>query len=147
MVGQIGKYVFGSRDWVEAFVAVLNADDEYARAAKDWEDPITLMVTDLPPSVREYFGSDRVVVWLDLYHGRCRGFEMLKDVEDKKAPIIIAGSYENMKKVAQGRLSPTIAVMTGQLRVKGNVGKLLSNASASSAFVNAIKKVPTEFLA
>jgi len=105
------------------------------------------MATDLPPSVREYFGSERVVVWLDLYHGRCRGFEMLKHVEDKKAPIIIAGSYKNMKKVAQGRLSPTIAVMTGQLRVKGNVGKLLSNASASSAFVNAIKKVPTEFLA
>jgi putative sterol carrier protein len=147
MVGQTGKYIFGSKDWVEAFVAVLNTNDEYARAAKDWEDPIALMVTDLPPSVREYFGSDRVVVWLDLYHGRCRGFEMLKDVEDKKAPIIIAGSYENMKKVAQGRLSPTIAVMTGQLRVKGNVGKLLSNASASSAFVNAIKKVPTEFLA
>ena len=147
MVGQTGKYIFGSKDWVEAFVAVLNTDDEYARAAKDWEDPIALMVTDLPRSVREYFGSDRVVVWLDLYHGRCRGFEMLKDVEDKKAPIIIAGSYENMKKVAQGRLSPTIAVMTGQLRVKGNVGKLLSNASASSAFVNAIKKVPTELLA
>jgi putative sterol carrier protein len=147
MVGQTGKYIFGSKDWVEAFVAVLNTDDEYARAAKDLEDPIALMVTDLPRSVREYFGSDRVVVWLDLYHGRCRGFEMLKDVEDKKAPIIIAGSYENMKKVAQGRLSPTIAVMTGQLRVKGNVGKLLSNASASSAFVNAIKKVPTEFLA
>jgi putative sterol carrier protein len=147
MASQEGRYVFGSREWFEAFVDVLNRDKEYARAARDWEDPITLMVTDLPQSVKDYFKSDRIIVWLDLYHGRCRGFEMLKDVEEKKAPIIIAGSYVNMKKVTQGRLSPTIAIMSGQLRVKGNVGKLLSNASASTAFVNAIKKVPTEFLA
>jgi len=45
-----------------------------------------------------------------------------------------------------GNLSPTVAVMTGQLKAKGNVMKLITSAGASAAFVNAIKKVPTEFL-
>ncbi len=141
------KFVFGSREWFEEFVRVLNSDEEYAKAAKNWEDPLILVVTDLPKPVREHFGTERVVVWMDLYHGKCRSFEFLNAPEEKPAPIIISGTYENMKKVAQGRLSPTMAVMTGQLRVKGDVGKLLSNAAASSAFVNALKKVPTEFIA
>jgi putative sterol carrier protein len=141
------KFVFGSKEWLEEFVRVLNNDEEYAKAAKNWEDPLILVVTDLPQPVREHFRTEKVVVWMDLYHGKCRGFEFLSSPEEKPAPIIISGTYENMKKVAQGRLSPTMAFMTGQLRVKGDVGKLLSNAAASSAFVNALKKVPTEFLA
>lgn len=126
---------------------VLNNDKEYNAAAKDWEDPITLLVTNLPPAVREFFKSEQTGAWLDLYHGKCRAFELVKSAEEKQAPIIITGSYENMKKVALGKLNPTVAVMTGQLKVKGNLAKLLANAAASSAFVNALKKVPTEFLA
>lgn len=140
-------FVFGSREWFEEFVRVLNSDEEYAKAARNWEDPLILMVTDLPQPVREYFKADRIVVWMDLYHGKCREFAFLSSPEERPAPIVISGTYENMKKVAQGRISPTMAVMTGQLRVKGDVGKLLANAAASSAFVNALKKVPTEFIA
>ncbi|MCS6783785.1 MAG: SCP2 sterol-binding domain-containing protein [Candidatus Caldarchaeum sp.] len=141
------KFVFGSREWFEYFVKVLNEDPEYNAAAKDWEDPITLLLTNLPPAVKEFFGAEQTGAWLDLYHGRCRQFEIVKTADEKPAPIIISGSYENMKKVALGRVSPTVAVMTGQLKVKGNMAKLLSNAAAAAAFVNAIKKVPTEFLA
>ncbi|MEM2023225.1 MAG: SCP2 sterol-binding domain-containing protein [Candidatus Caldarchaeum sp.] len=147
MSSQERKYVFGSREWFECFVEVLNNDKEYNTAAKDWEDPITLLVTNLPPAVREFFKSEQTGAWLDLYHGKCRALELVKSAEEKQAPIIIAGSYENMKKVALGKLNPTVAVMTGQLKVKGNLAKLLANAAASSAFVNALKKVPTEFLA
>ncbi|MEN3047332.1 MAG: SCP2 sterol-binding domain-containing protein [Candidatus Caldarchaeales archaeon] len=141
------RFVFGSREWFERFVEVLNGDPEYNSAAKDWEDPITLLMTNLPPAVREYFGAEQIGAWLDLHRGKCRQFEIVRTADEKPAPIVIVGSYENMKKVAQGKLSPTLAVMTGQLRVKGNVAKLLSNAAAAAAFVNAIKKVPTEFLA
>ena len=142
-----GRYIFGSREWVQAFVDILNSDKEYESAARGWEDPIILAITSLPPPVKEHFKTEQVAVWLDLYHGKCRGFEILSKADEKEAPIVIMGSYDVMKKVALGRLSPTVAVMTGQLKVKGNVAKLLSNAAASSAFVNAIKKVPTEFLA
>jgi len=141
------KYVFGSREWFEAFVEALNNDQEYNSAAKNWEDPIVLFMTNLPQAVKEFFKTEQIGAWLDLYHGKCRAFEIIEKPEQKEAPIIIMGTYENMKKVALGKLNPTIAVMTGRLRVKGNVAKLLSNAAASSAFVNVIKKVPTEYLA
>ncbi|MEM0381735.1 MAG: SCP2 sterol-binding domain-containing protein [Nitrososphaerota archaeon] len=141
------RYIFGSKEWIEAFVNILNSDKEYESAARNWEDPIILAITTLPPPVKEHFKAEQVAVWLDLYHGKCRSFEILSRAEEKEAPIVIMGSYETMKKVAQGKLSPTVAVMTGQLKVKGNLAKLLSNTAASSAFVNAIKKVPTTFLA
>ncbi len=141
------KYVFGSKEWFEAFVNTLNNDEEYGLAAKNWEDPIILMMTDLPLAVKEYFGAEQIGVWLDLYHGKCKAFEIIQKTDEKQAPIIISGTYGNMKKVALGKLNPTIAVMTRQLKVKGDIAKLLANAAASSAFVNVIKKVPTEFLA
>ncbi len=147
MAQQERKYVFGSKEWFEAFVNLLNCDEEYNLAAKNWEDPIILMMTNLPPAVKEYFGAEQIGVWLDLYHGKCRAFEIIQKPDEKQAPIVISGTYENMKKVALGKLNPTIAVMTRQLKVSGNVAKLLANAAASSAFVNVIKKVPTEFLA
>ncbi|MEM4573862.1 MAG: SCP2 sterol-binding domain-containing protein [Candidatus Caldarchaeum sp.] len=141
------KFVLGSRGWVEAFVNVLNSDPEYQSVAKDWEDPIVILMTGLPPKLREYFQSDAVGCWFDLYHGRCRSFELVKSIDEKPAPIVLYGMYENMKKIAMGKVNPTIAVVTGQVKVKGNMAKLLSNAGASSAFVNALKKVSTEFLA
>ncbi len=141
------KFIFGSKEWFDAFVQVLNSDKEYNNAAKNWEDPITLVVTDLPQPVKEYFNRDRIVVRLDLYHGQCRSYEFLNDPSEKESPITLTGSYENMKMIALGELGPTTAIMTGRLKAKGNVFKLITNAAASAAFVNALKKVPTEFLA
>jgi len=141
------KFIFGSKEWFDAFVEILNKDPDYNNAAKNWEDPITLVVTDLPEVVKNYFKADKIVVWLDLYHGQCRAYEFLKEPEDKPASITLTGSYTTMKKIAQGNLGPTTAIMTGQLKAKGNVFKLIANAGASAAFVNALKKVPTEFLA
>ncbi len=141
------KFIFGSKEWFDAFMQILNSDKEYNNAAKNWEDPITLVVTDLPQPVKEYFNRDKITVRLDLYHGQCRSYEFLNDPNEKESPIILTGSYENMKKIALGELGPTTAIMTGRLKAKGNVFKLITNAAASAAFVNALKKVPTEFLA
>jgi Putative sterol carrier protein len=140
------SYIFGSKEWLESFAKILNEDESYARAAKDWEDPITLIVTDLPPKVKEYFKNERVIVWFDLWHGKCRKVEILNDPSERISGITLTGSYTTFKKIAQGNLSPTIAIMTGQLKAKGNVMRLITNAGASAAFVNAIKRVPTQFL-
>lgn len=145
MSGQ--KYVFGSREWWAAFVESLNSDKDYSTAAKNWEDPITLVTKDFPPPVRDFMKRDQQAVWMDLYHGQCRAWEMLDDPSKKPAPITLTGTYEKMKKIALGELSPTVALMSGQLKVKGSMFKLVTNAGASAAFVNTIKKVPTEFLA
>ncbi len=141
------KFIFGSKEWFDAFVQVLNNDPDYNNAAKNWEDPLTLVVTDLPEPVKKHFQAEKIVVRMDLYHGQCRAYEFLKDPEEKPASITLTGSYATMKKIALGNLGPTTAIMTGQLKARGNVFKLIANAGASAAFVNALKKVPTEFLA
>ncbi|MCX8200806.1 MAG: SCP2 sterol-binding domain-containing protein [Candidatus Caldarchaeum sp.] len=150
LFSEVRRYVFGSREWFEQFVEALNEDPEYRAASADWEDPVTVFVTDLPPPVREFVESDRVGVWFDLYHGKCRAFEFVRKADEKPASITIYGSYENIKKVALGTLSPTVAVLTGHVKVEGNLAKFLFNPAAlsvASAFVNAVKKVPTIFLA
>lgn len=141
------KYIFGSKEWVEAFVKTLNEDKEYNNAAKNWEDPLIIVVTDLPEPVKQALKTERVVVRFDLYHGQCRSYDILNDPDEKPAPLILTGTYQTIKKIALGQLSPTVAVMSGQLKVKGSMFKLITNAAASAAFVNAMKKVPTQFLA
>lgn len=140
------SYVFGSKEWLDYFAKILNEDESYNRAAKDWEDAITLIVTDLPPKVKDYFKREQVIIWFDLWHGKCRNVEILNDPSEKSSGITLTGSYATFKRIALGNLSPTIAIMTGQLKAKGNVMRLITNAGASAAFVNAIKKVPTQFI-
>jgi len=138
--------IFGSKEWLDYFAKVLNEDENYKKAAKDWEDSIMLVVNNLPPKVKDYFKKEELIVWFDLWHGQCRKVEILNSQNERNAGITLIGSYSTIKKIALGNLSPTVAVMTGQLKAKGNVMKLITNAGASSAFVNSIKKVPTQFL-
>ncbi|MCS6783784.1 MAG: SCP2 sterol-binding domain-containing protein [Candidatus Caldarchaeum sp.] len=150
MAVEIRRHVFGSREWFEQFVQTLNQDPEYQAASASWEDSVTVFVTDLPPPVREFVESDVVGVWFDLYHGRCRNFQLVKHPREKQASLTIYGSYEVVKKIALGLLSPTVAVLTGHVKVEGSLAKFLFNPAAlsvASAFVEAVKKVPTMFLA
>ena len=69
--------VFPSKEWLEAFYKKLNSDAKYARVAKNWEGDILF---DIHPSSAL---SERIRIYLDLWHGKCRGVQY--DVTQKDA--------------------------------------------------------------
>ncbi|MGQ4891854.1 MAG: SCP2 sterol-binding domain-containing protein [Candidatus Njordarchaeia archaeon] len=141
------EYEFMSPEWVKAIHESVNNSEEYEKAAKNWEGDILFVATDLPPNVSQKFGGkEKIGFWLDLWHGKSRGYEFVEDVESKKPEFVISSTYENWKKVVKGDLNPVSGLMTRKLKVKGSLAKILRHTNAAIALLKAVQKVPTKFI-
>jgi putative sterol carrier protein len=70
----------------------------------------------------------------------------VENPEASDAPYKLSGKYSTWTKVITGKLNPTQAMLTGQLRVKGDLVRLLKYTAAAIAMVKAAQEVPTEIV-
>ena len=130
---------FPSQEWIETFREKLNASDEYASAAKDWEGDFLFVVHpegDLP---------DEAAFYVDLWHGKCRDARMLAPGEAKKTAFTYAGPYNNWVKLIEGEIDPIRGLLTGKFRLKGSMMKVMRHTKAAKLLVRTASEVPTEF--
>ncbi len=59
-------FSFPSDEWVKAAMEQVNDSSDYAEAAANWEGDIAFVVTAVPGDRKE------VVLYMDLWHGKCR---------------------------------------------------------------------------
>jgi len=133
--------LFPSKEWAEELYNRVNADEEYGRAASDWEGTFTLLVKEEEDKLEKPF-----ILWLDPWHGKVRGFEILKDIDEKKSDFILEGDYSVWKGVLQGKKDATKQMMAGKLKLKGSMTYILKRAKASNALTKILTKIPTEFI-
>ena len=126
-------YKFPSPEWVEQFHTAINSSDAYANAAKNWEGDVSLVIEGGP------------AIYLDLWHGECRSAEFLEDPADKQAEFTISTGMDKWKKVLDGKLDPVQGMVTRQLKLDGNLVKIMKNVKASQELVKCATKVPTEY--
>jgi putative sterol carrier protein len=126
-------YKFPSREWVDEFVVKINQSDAYASAAKTWEGDVILVI--------DAVGG----VYLDLWHGECRSAEYLDDPTARKAEFVISASMENWQKVLAGKLDPVQGMMTRQIKLDGNLVKIMKNVKAAQELVRCATRVDTEY--
>lgn len=127
------SYKFPSPEWVKAFEEQINSSDAYANAAKTWEGDITLIIEGGP------------AIYLDLWHGKCRAAEYLTDPNAKNPEFKITGDLEKWKKVLAGKLDPVQGMVTRQLKLDGNLVKIMKNVKAAQELVRCATRVPTTF--
>ncbi|MBC7091869.1 MAG: SCP2 sterol-binding domain-containing protein [Nitrososphaeria archaeon] len=132
--------LFLSEEWVKRFVEELNKNQIYLEAAKDWEGDF-LFIVDKGPKV-----ESEIVVYLDLWHGKCRDYMILPDRNAKKTEFIFEGSYDNWKKLAKGELDPIKAILMRKFKLSGSMSKLMKNVKAASELAKNCTRVPTKFL-
>ena len=65
--------------------------------------------------------------------------------EAASAEFVITGSYSRWKRVAKAELDPIKAIMTGQLKLKGNFPTLVRYTKASQELVNCTTRVPVNW--
>ncbi len=133
--------IFPSIEWASAVMERLNNDEDYARIAKKWEDDLKFIVEpggSLPAVVGLYF---------DLWHGKCRNALFLPETTvEKTASFTLSGTYENFKRILEGKLDPMQALLTGKVHVQGNLGLLLRSVPIVLNFVRCCREVTDQFV-
>jgi putative sterol carrier protein len=126
-------YIFPSAEWTEQFFNEINGSDSYANAAKQWEGDILLMI--------EGQGG----IYLDLWHGKCRKADYLTDASVVQPEFTITAAMPKWQSVLSGKLDPVQGLVTRQLKLDGNLVKIMKNVKSAQELVKCATKVPTEY--
>jgi putative sterol carrier protein len=133
-------FMFPSDEWVKAFMEEVNRSEAYAEAAKTWEGDFYFIV-DAEKSEKP------VILYMDLWHGKCRAAFQVTDESVKTPAFRLSAPLAAWKKVLAKQLDPIQGMMTGQLKLKGNMVMIMKSVKAAKELVEATTRVPTEFVA
>ena len=125
------SYIFPSAEWTTALCREINGSSAYAAAAKKWEGDLVLVI--------EGEGG----VYLDLWHGECRGAEYLPDSGARRAEFRMSGAKDQWQRVLRGELDPVQALVKRQLKLDGNLVYILKYVKAAQELVKCAARVPT----
>jgi putative sterol carrier protein len=128
---------FMTAEWAKAFMDAINSNDAYKEAAATWEGDFYF--------IAEMKDGSSATVYLDLWHGACRDAYLVPDASTKSPEFEVSGKIPSWKKVIGKQVDPIQALITRQLKLKGNMAKVLRAVKAAQELVNSATRVPTEF--
>ena len=134
-------FPFATPAWAAALQDAINASVAYREAARDWEGDFWFIIE---PAHGETAG-ELVLVYLDLWHGECRLCEVAVDEGQRAPEFRISGERKNWRRVVEREIDPIRALMTGGLKLKGNMTKVMRNVKAAQELVLCASAVPTLF--
>ena len=131
--------LFPSEEWLKALVDELNSSQAYRDAAKNWEGDFYFII--------EPEGSlkERVTAYMDLWHGECRSAYIVTNENEKNPEFRIRAPLGKWRKVLEKKLNPIQGMLTGQLKITGNMMKIVKTPRAALELVNCCSRVPTDF--
>lgn len=127
--------IFPTTEWLQTFEDKLNTDTQYAEIAKNWEGDVFLTVN--PGGSLE----EQVIIYLDLWHGKCREAFIVKDGFKQEAVFMLKGDYEDYLRILRGEMHPMQAMLTRKLHVQGNMGLLMRNVPTVLDFVRCAQEI------
>lgn len=128
--------------WAKEWGEQINANQNYRKAAANWEGAIVLLMT--ADSTRGV-AVDRAVI-ADLWHGECRLALSASDEDLSEAPYVIQATPDVWREVLEGDLDPIFGLMRGKLKLaRGGLFSLLPYAVAAKEMVNSARQVDTSF--
>lgn len=138
----MAKTVFPSAEWAAEYEKELNNSPAYAEAAKNWEGDFYFVID----SDKDSPLPATVYLYMDLWHGQCRGARVVADKNEKNPAFVMSAGYSKWKRVVTAQLDPIQGLMTGQLKLKGNMVMIMKNVKAAQEMVKACTRVDAEFL-
>jgi putative sterol carrier protein len=132
--------VFPSGEWLKEFEDKLNSDEQYAKIARNWEGDMYFVI--------EPDGNlmTQVVMYLDLWHGKCRGTEIVGKITDHNPAFTLKAGYGNFAKVLTGELEPMQAMLTRKLDVKGSMAQMMRSVPTVLDFVRCAREMTKQIL-
>jgi putative sterol carrier protein len=133
--------LFGTIEWANAFMEKVNGYKAYEEAGKTWEGDFYFIIE--PGGAVKEPGY----VYVDLWHGKCRKVDVVTEAtKDKYKPeFVLQAKVDTWKKVAEKKIDSIQAIVTRQLKLTGNMGKVMRAVKAAQELVNAVTMVQTEY--
>ncbi len=131
---------FPSQEWLVALMEKLNSDEKYGHTARNWEGDMKFVIE--PSGALQ----ERIVFYLDLWHGKCRQVKVIEDEASIEATFLLSGPYENYLRLLKGELEPMQALLTRKLGVKGNMAVLMRNVPTVLEFVRCCRDITDSYL-
>lgn len=128
---------FPSDAWIKAAMTEVNNSPSYRDAAQSWEGDILFVVTAVPDSRKE------VRLYMDLWHGECRQAYEVNDPASLASEFVITAPMPVWRKVLDGKLDPIRGLVSRQLKLQGNMMKIMKAPRAAVELVNSCAKVDT----
>ena len=132
-------YKFPSEEWIKAMAEELNKSESYRKSALKWEGDFYFVV-EPGPGVPE-----QVVLYLDLWHGEARDAYGVDDEGELSPEFVIRAPVSTWRRVIEKKLDPIQGMITGQLKLKGTMSKIMRFPRAAAELVACATKVPTDF--
>lgn len=117
-------------DGIDAWRTRLNTSSRFAEAAAGWNGRLVL--------VEQRDGATPRRTWIVVADGRCTEARPAHDADELRAEYVLAASPDTWADLTAARTTPTMAALTGKLRlVQGDLVGLLPHARAAAALLAA----------
>lgn len=125
--------------WIKKLMEELNQSASYLEAAKNWEGDFVFYI--------KAGGTlaTTVGLYMDLFHGKCREAYALERLDQITPVFRLSGAVGTWKKVMTKKLDPIQAMMTGQLKLSGNMATVMKNVRAAKELVESCTRIETNF--
>jgi putative sterol carrier protein len=131
---------FPSAEWLAALAVKLNSDVKYAHVARKWEGDLYFVIQP------EGNLKEQLIYYLDLWHGKCRGTEVIADPHFRTPAFTLMAGYHNFAAILQGHLDPMQAMLTRRLNVRGSMAYMMRNVPTVLDFVRCAREVTSTIL-
>ena len=133
--------LFGTIEWATAFMEAINGSKAYEDAAKTWEGDF-YFILEVGGAVKE-----QGYQYVDLWHGKCRKVDVVTEAtKDKYNPeFVLKAVVPTWRKVAEKKVDPIQAIVTRQLKLTGNMGKIMRAVKAAQELVTCVTMVKNEY--
>ena len=132
-------YEFATDGWVKALLVELNDSEAYAKAAAKWEGDFYFIV-DKGPAIPE-----DIYLYLDLWHGKARDGYLVDDPSAQETAFELRAPLDVWQGVLAKKIDPVRGIMTKQLKLKGNMMKIMKAPKAAIELVAAASRIDTTF--
>ena len=127
---------FNTQEWADAFKNFLNKNPNYKKSAETWEGALILEFKAENVKMKE-----NARLYLDLYHGECRSAKFLNPNEDIEHEFEISAPETYWNDLAKGKVDPSKALMSGKIKIKGNISKLMKYPKAAAYILKYLKRL------
>ncbi len=134
---------FGTAGWTEALQAAINRSSEYRNAASKWGVGFNgnlLFAFEGGGSL-----AKGTFLFLELAGGSCRGAAIVPGPTHAEAGFTLRAPFSLWREILTGKSLAATAILSGRMRVEGDMIALLKHAGAHRALMHCVASLDTHF--